>query len=731
MIEPGTKKEPGKPGKEARAREGRARRGRRAAWRRIGALPRSDKIRLLAWLALVGVLGVVGLGVGDRLQRTEPNVAGTKAAEANALAESRFGERQLLIVVVEGPPRVLRKRGPAVARRIAALPNARVLDPWRSRERVLAPAPGKAMLLVGLDEPFEQVSDHSAPRLRRRLPSIVEPPLEARMTGYTDVAHDIHTTTVHAIERSERIAAPAVLVVLILVLGTLVASSLGMFLGGCVVLAGTGVLDIVNRLTEIDVTALNIATMMGLALGVDYSLLLISRFRSELAEGRSVDEAVDIAAGRAGRTVTFAAAVLALAMAGAVFLLPGEILKSAAVGALVAVGLSVLGARLALPPLLRLVGSDINRLRVMPAGAQSRRWGAFAMRVIRRPLLAGGVGLLVVLAICVPALGLDTGPPSPLVLPEDSEVRQDYEAIDRSVGDGPGRTTPFVVTFSGDRPARGRQARRLARGLTRFKRRVARDRRTLGIVGPEANRSRNAAQFVAFQRVDPEPRYGRALERRADRVARATGTTAVVGGPGPSLDDFDKAAKDNLPLLIGVLVAISYVALVPILKSFILPAIAVVLNVLTVLAAFSVLTLAFAGDAPLGGPGFVDNIMVDMVFSVVLALSIDYEVFLLDRMREGYAITGTVDGAISYGLEHTAGVITGAAAIMLAVFLAFAISPVITMRQLGVGLAVAVALDATIIRLVLLPAALRLAGPRAWQVPRLLDRSRRAQGSPA
>jgi RND superfamily putative drug exporter len=161
---------------------------------------------------------------------------------------------------------------------------------------------------------------------------------------------------------------------------------------------------------------------------------------------------------------------------------------------------------------------------------------------------------------------------------------------------------------------------------------------------------------------------------------------------------------------------------VPVLRSVLLPLLAVLLNLFTVAAAFGVLVLLFQGGAPLGGPGYIDAIMVSGVFSVVFGLSIDYEVFLLARMREGYALTGTTQGAIEYGLRRTAGVVTGAALIMTGVFVAFAMSNIASMRQLGVGLTVAVLLDATLVRLVLLPAAIRLTGDRAWWLPRPLER---------
>jgi RND superfamily putative drug exporter len=231
--------------------------------------------------------------------------------------------------------------------------------------------------------------------------------------------------------------------------------------------------------------------------------------------------------------------------------------------------------------------------------------------------------------------------------------------------------------------------------------------------------------MVVMERGDPT-KSGSPLRKRlradAERIGAATGTQIAVGGPAAQLQDFGTATRSRFWVLVVALVSITYLVLVPVLRSLLLPLLAVGLNVVTVIAAFGVLVLGFQGGAPLGGPGFIDVIMVLSIFSIVFGLSIDYEVFLLARMREGYALTGDTDEAIAYGLRHTAGVITGAAMIMLGVFFAFCLADITSMRQLGVGLSVAVILDATLVRLVLLPAAIRLAGRAAWWMPSWLDR---------
>jgi RND superfamily putative drug exporter len=213
------------------------------------------------------------------------------------------------------------------------------------------------------------------------------------------------------------------------------------------------------------------------------------------------------------------------------------------------------------------------------------------------------------------------------------------------------------------------------------------------------------------------------LQSSAARLAAETDTEAAVGGPAAQLADYDRATSSRLVVLILALAAVTYLLLVPIFRSVILPAVAVLLNLVTVAAAFGLLALVFEGHNPLlGGPGYVDAVAISAIFTVIFGLTIDYEVFLITRMREGWLTTGSTPRAIEYGLERTASVVTGAAAIMTGVFLAFAMTEVANTRQFGVGLAVAVVLDATVVRLVLLPALMRLIGDRCWWLPGWLDR---------
>lgn len=214
-----------------------------------------------------------------------------------------------------------------------------------------------------------------------------------------------------------------------------------------------------------------------------------------------------------------------------------------------------------------------------------------------------------------------------------------------------------------------------------------------------------------------------ALDRDAAGLGRATGTDARVSGFAPTLQDYEKATSSRFWLMVLLLSFIAFVVLVPVLRSLLLPFLAVLLTVFTVACACGVLVLCFQGSKPLGGAGFIDGAMLYGVYAIAFALSVDYQCFVLMRMREGYLKTGDTDQAVAYGLQRTARVVTGAALAMTGVFLAFAVTPLVFTRQLGVGLTVAVMLDATLVRLVLLPAAMRLCGRACWWLPRWLERA--------
>jgi len=989
---------------------------------------------LAAALAAIVALGVVGQGVEDQLRPTSLNVPGTESGRAGDLVHRYFGDTAPFAILLQGPPRALDRQGPALIRTLRRDPKVTTISPWdRGSVGNLRPGPRRALILVDFHTSAERAVKTTVPHLDRTLEERIRPPVRAAETGYASLSRALIDEAVRSTDMAELIAIPFLLLVLLLVFRSPVAAAIPLAFGAVAVIASRGVLAIAAHWIAIDGFALTVCSMMGLALGVDYALLMVSRFREELDAGAAPAEAARMTRRTAGRTTAFAGSTLFLAMLVTLFVMPGNLLLSLAGTAIVVTAISVLVAALVGPALLVLTGRNVNRWRLGGDGG-----GEGLMTLVRgalsRPLVAALLIGAVVLLLAAPVLALKTGPPSAEQLPASNQARKEAELIAAAIG--PGWEAPFVlVAVSEGGPITGRRS--LA-ALTRWQHRIAADPGVQAVIGPaqvrrrvkplqktgndllagrgeadpeqlttlgrklgaaadgvrqlrsgvsrasygagllasgtgqagdgaqqleggisklasgaskaagaigrlaagsgklaegqrtaevgaysvqsgsasllntvkergletarslraelkkkaaadpdlepqlreaerlvetlaiarndaqrlngEAERLHNgeeklvdgtdklhkgarklagataplpgalgrleggASQLVdglgqleggadtleaklaeGFQRsrplqtklrkghvevsvsakrvnrkvdrlrrnspgifdsgyfvlssldgapprerrrvshvVDLEdgqaaqmvviPRYtfntpgstalNERLKRDAGALAAASGTTTGVTGAAAELIDYTNVISERIPVMIAVITLATFLILLVILRAVLLAAIAVALNLVTVAVAFGVLTLLFDVPAgwPLGGHTYVDAIGAAGIFGIVFGLSIDYAVFLLMRMRERYENHASNEEAIVFGLEKTARVITGAAAIMMAVFVAFAGADIATVSQLGTGLAVAVLLDATVVRIVLLPALMLLLGDRVWWLPRPLER---------
>ncbi len=1102
---------------------------------------RRPKVVLGAWLLMVVGLGIAGIGVQDRLRPSNLVIPGTEIARWAELRADHFGDEAT--VILTGSPGAIDRLGPGIAERLSERDDTAVLSPWSGKqaEQQLRPSPERAVIVVDLGGDTGQAeAGETVGELQAYLEEAIPPSLAWHLTGLGPLGRDINVAVVESMETAEQLAAPALLIVLLIVFRTVVAAAIPLLIAGATTASSFGLVALLTRVFPLDAITLSLASLVGLALGVDYSLLLVTRFRDQLALGDPVRRAASTAAHTAGRTVFFAGIVLIAILTVSLVLSPGTVLLSAAVGAISSAALGVVGGALATPAILTLVGERVNRLAVgrSVTAAGVGRLESVAGRAIRRPGIATVLVLGLLLAGAAPALGIDSIPPDPLQLPENSDGLESYQQV-RAAGLGPtvevlvaspeGALTrqdhlerlarferrlaaipdvrlvlgPGLLAPGGDRPSsdasdeidavgrdlakldsglrhadrgvkrlRGglgeaadggrlleagvgeagsgstrlaagggvaregaeriasatgradreigtasdelvdarRKARRLRSGSERARtgserlakgnarvdrvigerllpgvRRLAdglrggeralgalgepaelaereigrtvreldrmsvgkadagypdavraaqtalaavtgRDPRdgsrvrpgydglprSLELAADEADRGHRGAQQLArgtarlgdgtgalrdgsrrlangLGRLDgggkrivsqvnrfsdaverAEPKVGRlargadtlvdglgrlaggnarlargladgesglseltaGLERGRDRgqpleaglgkisgrvaglrdavagkpgaqsqspladfgrlnrrspgfldsgyvalaaldgartadresagflvdlddggsvgrivvlpdvptddprtvavVDRATALArefsangdleAAVGGAAPELVVYDRETSARLPWLIAATALITYLLLVPVLRSLFLPLVAVVLNMLTVAVGFGVLTVLFVGEEPLlGGAGALDVVSIAAIFSITFALSIDYQVFLLTRMREEFVRTQSNDAAILFGIRRTAAVVTGAAAIMVAVFCAFALSEFVVIRQFGIGLAVAVLIDATLVRLVLLPALMRLFGLSTWWLPTWLD----------
>jgi RND superfamily putative drug exporter len=983
------------------------------------------------------VLGALGLHVEDKLDPLSLNVPGTSAAEGEDLAKSHFGDSSPFAVLLQGPAGAVDRQGTELVRRLRRDRQATVISPWdRGSVSALRPDPHKALVLVDYHVPFAKAMSDTAPALERTLQARIRPPVVATQSGFATVSRALQEESLNSTERAELLAAPLLVLVLLLVFRSVVAAAIPLAFGALTVFAGRGVLALLSSAMTIDALSLVVCTMMGLALGVDYSLLIVSRFREELESGRKPWDAAAVARASAGRTTLFAGATLVVAVVGSAFLQPGSLLLSLATTVGVVTVISVAVSTLAVPPLLALLGTRINAGRIGRRRSIRPRStvAGVATAALRSPALAACLVAVPLVLLMLPTLAFSTGAPGIDELPTSNQARQDAETIDAAVG--PGWEAPFILVAATERgpittkhdlallsrwqrriaaepgvravigpgpiarrvaplhslgskltsgnseglgqldrlgpglrraaraveqlrggiaegaagsglladgseraaagagliaqelgraAGRGEEAtsaigrleagsKRLADGqrkvsvgsltlalglrslLPRIRggeleraRKLARQlegaassdpslqpaadqarvlARTIALNRNEVRQLREVAQEVngglnrlvpggkrlkdgvgqlaqaagglssglqrlgggaerlagglielqdgagalraglaeGFQRsyplqaslrragvrvsavsapltigasqlqrdsphlfdsgyfvlsaLDGAPpqlraaageavsvgsggqaarmlivsthpfntegsrEVGKRLLDDAEQIGQAGNLSTGLTGGAATLNTYGAATKERLPLVIGAFVLFTLLALVFILRAPLLALLAVCLNLATVAAAIGVMTLVcqIPDGYPLGGHPYVDTVGAGAIFGVTFGLSIDYAVFLIARMRERYEVDGDNRAAIAFGLEKTAGVITGAAAIMAAVFVSFATAPIATVSQMGVGLTVAILLDATVVRIVLLPALMLLLGDRVWRVPPLLDR---------
>ena len=516
---------------------------------------------------------------------------------------------------------------------------------------------------------------------------------------------------------------PAALIVLLIVFGSLVAGLVPLLMAIVAITVAIALLALVGQAFPLSVFATNMLTGMGLALGIDYSLFGLSRYREERSHGRERLDAIAVVGATANRAVLFSGIAFTLAMVG-LLLVPSTIMRSLAAGAIVVALVSVATALTLLPALLSLLGDRVNALRIPYFGraaerAESPFWSRAVRGVIRRPVISLVLSTAVLLALAAPVLGLRSGEAGVSTLPDRLAAKQGYLALNAAF---PGETTePVEVMIDGDAaspPVRN--------GIDRLLEQLARDDR-FGSTERETNRAGDLTVLTIPIQGDPlgADAVDAVRELRADIIPSAFPEPAVnvlvAGDTAESIDESD-TMSDWLPIVLAFVLGLSFVLLTVAFRSLVVAAKAIVVNLLSVGAAYGVLVLVFQegiGNELFGFPQ-VDTIEAWVplfLFAVLFGLSMDYHVFLLSRIRERFRRTGDNSDAIAHGVGSTGRIITGGALIIIAVFSGFARGDLVMFQQMGFGVAVALLLDATIVRLVLVPAAMQLLGERNWYLP--------------
>ena len=553
----------------------------------------------------------------------------------------------------------------------------------------------------------------------------------AVMTGEGTLDHDFNQLSQHDLKSGElQVGLPAALVVLVLVFGTLVAGLVPLFTAVISIIVALGLCAIIAGALTVSVFLINMLTGMGLALGIDYSLFVVSRYREERGRGRAELDAIAAAGATASRAVLFSGSVFVIALTG-MLLVPSNVMKSLALGA-IAVGIvSVAAALTLLPALLGVLGDRVDSLRVpwlgrnigLASASESRFWGRIVRRVMRRPAASFVAFAALLVALAIPAFGLSLGASGVGTLPNRLEAKRGYEALARDFPQA--SSSPALITVEGDVGSP-----RVRAGIARLRSNLAHDP-AFGQSDLRFSSSGDLAAIGVWVAGDKTGR--RALEAvrhlRSVVIPRAfhgTDVRVLVGGDTADNVDFIDAMNRWLPIVFAFVLGLSFVLLTVVFRSIVIAVTSIVLNLLSVGAAYGLVVLVFKHGVGAGLLGFqkVDAIEAWVplfLFSVLFGLSMDYQVFLLSRIKERYEQSGSTSEAVSYGVTSTARLITGAALIIVAVFSGFAMGDLVMFQQMGFGIAAALLIDATIIRSVLLPAAMQLLGSWNWYLPGWLE----------
>jgi uncharacterized membrane protein YdfJ with MMPL/SSD domain len=557
------------------------------------------------------------------------------------------------------------------------------------------------------------------------------PAFVVAVTGQKTLERDFDELSQSDLQNGElRFGLPAALIVLLLVFGTVVAGLVPLLITLPSIVVALGLVAVLAQAFSLSVFVINMLTGMGLALAIDYALFVVSRFREERGRGREKLDAIAASATTANRAVVLSGTTFVIAMFG-MLIVPSSIMRSLAVGAILVGIVSVVASATLLPALLGLLGDRVDRLRLPLIGRRSldaanpegRFWGAIVRAVLRRPRLSLTLSVALLLAVAAPILGMRVGTSGATALPDRFASKQGFAALQRDFPEATSDPVEIVVAEGATQPA-------ARRALSQLRSRLAADAR-FGRGTIERSPDGQVALLSVPVRGDPSGDDAVAAVRdlRSTIVPAAfenTDVEVLVGGTtSENLDYFDSVIGPA-PWVIALVLVLTLVFLTVAFRSVVVAGTAVVLNLLSVGAAYGLLVLVFQHGVGAGLFGFdqVDTIEAWVplfLFSVLFGLSMDYQVFLLSRIRERFDETGDTIDAVTFGVASTARIITGAALIIVAVFAGFASGELIMFQQMGFGVAAALLIDATIIRSIVLPSAMKVLGDRNWYLPRSLE----------
>jgi RND superfamily putative drug exporter len=591
------------------------------------------------------------------------------------------------------------------------------LAPAAKRRALEQAADGRAVLVPLRAHVDEDAAIDRAEALRKDLALDDGPQqgVSTHVVGQSALWAALQDLSKEDLAKAEAAGFPIVLVILLAVFGSFAAAALPLAVGFFSVFITGSLIFALSQAMEMSIYVTNMASMIGIGVAVDYSLFVLARYREEVRAGRPPERARPVAIATSGLAVIFSGLTVIVSLGG-LFMVDNTAIRSMALGAILVVAVSLLASATLLPVLIRLLGhrayvdsppfAFVRRMftsraprrpgSTRPGSVRRGFWQRWTEAVTRRPVLSVIASSALLLALAAPALNLHTGTGALRQLPGDHEARAGYAAAAQL--EGPGAAAPVQVLA----PRAQASATRAA---------LRNDPEIAKVASARISEDGRSVLFVAQPRADGESPQAKAM---VERLRQTLPASAQVGGVTAAQEDLTDLITGSMWKIALFLLGLSYLVLLVLLRSVVLPLKAVLMNLLSVGAAYGVLELVF---------GTVATLTLPLVLAVVFGLSMDYEVFLLSRIRERYAATGDTTRAVAEGLAASARTITSAAVIMVAVFAIFVSVGVPSIQHIGLGCAVAIALDATVVRLVLVPAAMKLLGRWNWYLPRPLERA--------
>jgi RND superfamily putative drug exporter len=686
------------------------------------------KKAIFGWLAFVVIAFVIGGSVGSKELSNADGYQGESHAAEQALVDAGLDPPAGEAILIRSETLTTEDRAfnaaiADVQQRVGRVPVIENIDSDTAAEDGHA-----ALVTFDVKGDPEKAQDHyDAITAPIKAAAAANPQLEIKQFGDASSGKELEDVFADDLSKAGKLSVPATLLILLFAFGAIVAAGIPVLLALSAVAATMGLVALPSHIFPIADGTSAVIVLIGMAVGVDYALFYMRREREERAAGHDPKTAVQRAAQTSGRAVLISGLTVITAMSG-MFLSGDKGFIGIGLGAILVVGVAMIGSLTVLPAMMAWLGDRVERGRLPFIGrrradvTESRIWGGIVDRVLRRPLVSAIAATALLVALAIPATGLKTVQPSASDYPQDLPAMKAYSAINESF---PGKTTAATVVIEGGNLRSGEGAA----GLAELKDRALASGEMFEPIETRYSADSKVAEVAIPLAGDGgDERSQDALAQLRDEIIPATvGEVATVNVSGPTAQsvDADEQLGKSMPLVFGFVLILAFGILLVTFRSIVVPIKAIALNLLSVGAAYGVLKVVFQdglGESLLGfeSNGGITPWLPLFLFVVLFGLSMDYHVFILSRVREAVDRGMSTDEAVAHGIKTTAGTVTSAALVMVAVFSIFATLSMVDFKQMGVGLAVAVLIDATVIRAVLLPATMKLLGERNWYLPKFL-----------